>query len=43
MFEETPANPTEAAVRDALALYRSEGCDGIVAIGADRQSISARP
>ncbi|TDU00835.1 hypothetical protein DFO45_0340 [Azorhizobium sp. AG788] len=33
VFEETPANPTEAAVRDALALYRSEGCDGIVAIG----------
>jgi len=33
VFDETPANPTESAVRAALALYRSEGCDGIVAIG----------
>lgn len=33
VFDETPANPTEGAVRAALALYRAEGCDGIVAIG----------
>lgn len=33
VFDATPANPTEAAVRAARALYRQEGCDGIVAIG----------
>ncbi|UDQ91055.1 iron-containing alcohol dehydrogenase [Xanthobacter autotrophicus] len=33
LFDETPANPTESAVRAALALYRAERCDGIVAIG----------
>lgn len=32
-FLDTPANPTEAAVLRALALYRAEGCDGIVAVG----------
>lgn len=33
VFAETPTNPTEDAVEAALALYRSEGCDGLVAIG----------
>ncbi|MBD0416737.1 iron-containing alcohol dehydrogenase [Oryzicola mucosus] len=33
VFDGTPPNPTEAAVKAALELYRSEGCDGIVAIG----------
>ncbi|MBL8597093.1 MAG: iron-containing alcohol dehydrogenase [Devosia sp.] len=33
MFLDTPTNPTEAAVRAALARYRDEGCDGIVALG----------
>ena len=33
LYDETPENPTEAAMRDALKLYRSEGCDGIIAIG----------
>src|SRR5690606_28965644 len=33
MFEDTPSNPTEAAVLAALALYRDRGCDGIVAVG----------
>lgn len=33
MFLDTPPNPTEAAVKAALAVYRGEGCDGIVAIG----------
>jgi alcohol dehydrogenase class IV len=33
VYDGTPENPTEAAMRDALALYRSEGCDGIIAIG----------
>lgn len=32
-FLDTPANPTEAAVRRALALFRAEGCDGILALG----------
>ena len=30
---ETPSNPTEAAVLDALELYRQEGCDGLVDAG----------
>ena len=30
---ETPSNPTEAAVLDALELYQQEGCDGLVALG----------
>jgi alcohol dehydrogenase class IV len=33
VFDQTPSNPTEAAVRAATALYRSEGCDGLVAVG----------
>lgn len=32
-FDETPSNPTEAAVLSALAAYKEAGCDGIVAIG----------
>ena len=32
-FAETPENPTEAAVRKALALYRSADCDGLIAVG----------
>ncbi len=33
VFDATPSNPTEAAVRAALAVYRREGCDGLVAVG----------
>lgn len=33
LFMETPTNPTEEAVLAALALYREQGCDGLVAIG----------
>ena len=33
VFDATPTNPTEAAVEAALALYRAEGCDGLVAVG----------
>ncbi len=33
VFDATPSNPTEAAVRAAAALYRQEGCDGLVAVG----------
>ena len=33
VFADTPANPTEAAVEAAFALYGEAGCDGIVALG----------
>lgn len=33
VFDQTPSNPTEAAVRAAAALYASERCDGLVAVG----------
>jgi len=33
VFDQTPANPTEAAVRAAAAVYRAEGCDGLIALG----------
>ena len=33
IYDGTPENPTEAAMRDALAIYKAEGCDGIIAIG----------
>ena len=33
VFLDMPPNPTEEAVAAALALYRAEACDGVVAIG----------
>ena len=33
IFDETPGNPTEAAVRAAATAYLDAGADGIVAIG----------
>ena len=33
VFDETPENPTEAAVEAAVAAYRAGGCDGLVALG----------
>jgi alcohol dehydrogenase class IV len=33
VFDGTPTNPTEAATRAALAVYKQHGCDGLVAIG----------
>ncbi len=33
VYEGTPSNPTEAAVRDAVAVYRREACDGLIAVG----------
>ncbi len=33
VFDQTPSNPTEAAVRAAAALYKSAGCDGLIAVG----------
>ena len=32
-YEETPANPTENAVNDALELYKNNNCDGVVGFG----------
>ena len=33
VFDGTPSNPTEAAVRCAVDLLRRENCDGLVAVG----------
>lgn len=33
VFDQTPSNPTEAAVRAAVAIYKQQGCDGLVAVG----------
>ena len=32
-YLDVPTNPTESAVKDALALYRESGCDGVIAFG----------
>ena len=33
VFDQTPSNPTEAAVRAGVALYKSGNCDGLIAVG----------
>jgi len=33
VFDQTPSNPTEAAVRAAVAVYQARGCDGLIALG----------
>ena len=33
LYEETPANPNEKAVSDALSLYRSGECDSVIGFG----------
>jgi 4-hydroxybutyrate dehydrogenase len=33
VFDGTPSNPTEAAVRAASEIYRAQGCDGLIAVG----------
>lgn len=33
VFADTPSNPTEAAVRGAVAIYKAEQCDGLIALG----------
>jgi 4-hydroxybutyrate dehydrogenase len=33
IYDQTPSNPTEAAVRAAAAMYKAQGCDGLVAVG----------
>jgi len=33
VFDGTPSNPNEAAVRAAVAVYQREGCNGLIALG----------
>jgi len=33
IYDGTPENPTEAAVTDAVQMYRDNDCDGIIALG----------
>ena len=33
VFADTPSNPTEAAVRGAVAVYQDHQCDGLIALG----------
>ena len=33
VFDQTPSNPTEAAVRAAAQMYLANGCDGLIAVG----------
>jgi len=33
VFDGTPSNPTEAAVRAAVTIYQGQRCDGLVAVG----------
>ena len=33
VFDQTPSNPTETAVRAAAVQYRAQGCDGLIAVG----------
>lgn len=33
VFDQTPSNPTEAAVRAAVQMYKAQGCDGLIAVG----------
>ncbi len=33
VFDQTPSNPTEAAVRAAVDIYRARQCDGLIAVG----------
>lgn len=33
VFDQTPSNPNEAAVRAAVTVYQAQGCDGLIALG----------
>ena len=33
VFDQTPSNPTEAAVRAAVDVYKANHCDGLIAVG----------
>ena len=33
VYDQTPSNPTEAAVRAAVAVFKTHNCDGLIAVG----------
>ena len=33
VFDQTPSNPTEVAVRAATAVFKAQSCDGLIAVG----------
>jgi alcohol dehydrogenase class IV len=33
VFDGTPSNPNEAAIRAAVAVFKAQGCDGLIAVG----------
>jgi len=33
VYDQTPSNPTEAAVRAASEIYQAQRCDGLIAVG----------
>lgn len=33
IYDRTPSNPTEAAVREAVALFHAQRCDGLIGVG----------
>ena len=33
VYDRTPQNPTEEAVAEAVALFKAECCDGVIALG----------
>ena len=33
VFDQTPSNPTESAVRAAADIYKAQSCDGLIAVG----------
>ena len=32
-YDQTPANPTEEAVENALEVFKTQGCDGVIGFG----------
>jgi alcohol dehydrogenase class IV len=42
VFDQIPENPTERGVEEALAMYRTMGCDAVVAIGGGSVIDSAK-
>ena len=42
VFDQTPSNPTEAAVRAAVALLKKEGCDGLIGVGGGSSLVLAK-
>ena len=41
VFDQTPSNPTEGAVRAAAEIYQAQGCDGLIAVGGGSQAASS--